>query len=271
MRQQYELIEMPQETSDRDGDLKRRGFLGLAGTALAGLAFGYIKRRIDTAGEVLESIETFGGNQETGGEVNGILLDIPVLSQWDSRWAGALLGYNSGGALSTIGDVGCLLVSETMLARAFDSNTAKTPLTIQQTLLDADVFKDGNGNPNAGFQRYELAERVLGFRREATYGAYNEDVPTGVLTVVRDTLTQGKPVLIEVHLTDTPLDVTKPSYGAHQQHFCVLTGWSYDTAQQSFTYIFNDPWTGTQRILDESSFAHKAYTFYLYNQPVDFA
>jgi hypothetical protein len=134
-------------------------------------------------------------------------MSIAVMSQQDGAWAGAPLG---GSATDTIGSAGCAITAVTMMLRYYGMNTDPGAFNAWLT-----------ANGGYAFDDQLIWDAVTGYSggRVTFSGWIGPD-----MSVIRDELDAGRPVVAEVRL------------GANQ-HFVLLTGYTQDGG-----VFINDPW-----------------------------
>lgn len=161
------------------------------------------------------------------------MIQTPILSQRDSRWAWKYLGFSTG----TIGNFGCLIACITMLAR--ESDISRTNDLMKATgdfnLGNGGGAYAGNlvvwGNVQNAIKSLKLIERGW---------SYNNDK-------VKAWLAKGYPVIVQVDAT--------PIGSPRSDHFVLYVG------DQKLV----DPWTG--KIRPTSDFP-EVLGYALYTAPV---
>ncbi len=134
-------------------------------------------------------------------------LGVPVISQLDSNWAGAVLGTSS---TETVGSAGCAITATAMVLAYYsvrtDPGSLNSWLTANGGYADDDLLI------------WDQVDQASG-GRVAFSGWLGPD-----LTTITAELDAGRPVIAEVTLN-------------RRQHFVVLTGYTGSSG-----YTINDPW-----------------------------
>jgi len=146
----------------------------------------------------------------------GVVLDVPLLRQSDSRWGGVALG--SLGA--TIGSEGCALTSFAMVATYF--GVSSTPAQVVEQLGEyAYPLEWVAAEPRYGF--HVLRKDSIRFRDSRLHN------PEWVRHTIEDTLADGYPVIIGILQTSTGTP-----------HFIVAYGMEPD-GEGGYSILVRDP------------------------------
>ncbi len=146
----------------------------------------------------------------------GIVLEVPLLRQSDSRWADVQLGT----AGATIGSEGCALTSFAMVATHFGE--ASTPAQVVERLGEyAYPLEWVAAEPRYGF--HVLRKDSIRFRDSRLHD------PEWVRDTIEDTLADGYPVIIGILQTSTGTP-----------HFIVAYGLEPD-GEGGYSILVRDP------------------------------
>ena len=169
--------------------------------------------------------------QATTTPTGGILLNVPVFYQFDSRWKNTYIGNK------TIGEVGCITTCISMVY-SYHTGSNVFPNTIKSKL---------------SYSNNDLAWGSL-TRVDLTYKTYNGSVTNDLLKTIYNLLKQGKPVIIG----------GTTSTGANQ-HWVVITGYPGTSTTKFSTadFTINDPGSQTnttlKQFLDNGAKADRTY------------
>ena len=144
-------------------------------------------------------------------------LNVPVLSQRDSRWANEKLGNSN----LTIDGYGCVLVSMTMLSLYY-GRQIDVP-TFNKATIDAKGFKGAN------YDWYSIATLFPDIKFTSWKDYPLDPAP---IDSIKAQIEAGKPVIVWVDIN--------PNQPGNQQHFVILIGVEGDD------FWINDPWYGDQ-------------------------
>ncbi len=150
---------------------------------------------------------------------DAIMLDVVSFKQFDTQWKNTSLGN------STIGSIGCLLTSMSML-ESYKTNTVITPPSMKQLMnfTSGGALSNWNDIVNMGY----------------TVETYNEGISQDVMKRIYSALLNNHPVMFG----------SKQSNG--NQHYVVVTG--YTAAPTVFLpecFLINDPGSSWNNYLSE--------------------
>ena len=128
-------------------------------------------------------------------------LNVPVLSQRDSRWANEKLGNSN----LTIDGYGCVLVSMTMLSLYY-GRQIDVP-TFNKATIDAKGFKGAN------YDWYSIATLFPDIKFTSWKDYPLDPAP---IDSIKAQIEAGKPVIVWVDIN--------PNQPGNQQHFVILIG-----------------------------------------------
>lgn len=145
------------------------------------------------------------------------MLNVPLLSQRDSRWSSIILGNNKLGSKYTIGNFGCLIT-------CFSMYISKTPDQVNLSL------KQNGGFTSDGGDFIWSKSTVLGLGQTYLSPRYTGPVTVQGLVKVKELLDQNLPIVCEVDFN--------PNTDGEEQHYVLLIGYEGDKIFAA------DPWVG---------------------------
>lgn len=159
-----------------------------------------------------------------------IKLPMPY-SQWDSKWAKDILGYNSPNSGFDLYNYGCLITCGAMVLEYYGKK--ETPRDINEDLKDANGYASDSGNYIWGSMR-----RIFSQIQEEEHIVTPYPLSDDQIGQIKGALDQGFPVMIQIDVN--------PKTVQNDMHFVLIIGYNPDE-ENDFTIL--DPLGGVERSL----------------------
>jgi len=150
---------------------------------------------------------------------SAVMLDVVDFKQFDTEWKNTSLGS------STIGSIGCLLTSMSML-ESYKTNTVITPPSMKNLMrfTSSGALADWNDISNMGY----------------TVETYNTGINQNIMKTIYSALLDNRPVMLG----------SKKANG--NQHYVVVTGYTETSTEFAPEYfLINDPGSSWNHYLSE--------------------